>query len=106
MQSPFCHSLNNTLHILPCSIIISCRDKIWIIVSHLNLRKNFAFQYHYISLLLSDVLCPSNSRLDSVKCALVLFYSITSPICYPTIILPIIYLPILTHFLNHPSTSP
>jgi hypothetical protein len=77
MQSPFCHSLNNTLHILPCPIIISCRDKILIIVSHLNLRKNVAFQYHYISLLLFDILCPFDSRLNSVKCALVLFYSIT-----------------------------
>jgi hypothetical protein len=55
MQSPFCHSFNYTLHNLPCPTIISCRNKILMIVSHLNLRKKFAFQYHYISLLLLHI---------------------------------------------------
>jgi hypothetical protein len=43
MQSPFCHSFNYTLHNLPCPTIISCRDKILMIVSHLNLRKKLPF---------------------------------------------------------------
>jgi hypothetical protein len=41
------------------------------IVSQLNFQNNFAFQYHYISLLLLYILCPSDSRLGSAKCVLV-----------------------------------
>jgi hypothetical protein len=67
MQSPFCRSLNHTLHNLPCPIIISCRNRILMIGSHLNLRKNFAFQYNYISLLLLYILCPCDSQLGSAK---------------------------------------
>jgi hypothetical protein len=51
------------------------------IVSHLNLReKKIVFQYHYISLLLLYILCPSDSRFGSAKCALALFYLVPFPV--------------------------
>jgi hypothetical protein len=66
------------------------------IVSHLNCEK-YAFQYHYISLLLLYILCPSDSRLGSTKCSLVLFSNVYYYYIYHSNVFSIFFLRTFPH---------